>query len=77
MTAREQVVPLPVSGYETNAEFLKAKYEEVALRLQCAGLRRKLRQRDRPSLPGSGGAPQRSRPRGIRCGNGWRPRSRS
>lgn len=22
---------LPVSGYETNAEFLKAKYEEVAL----------------------------------------------
>ena len=62
MTAREQVVPLPVSGYEKNAEFLKAKYEEVALRLQCAGLRRKLRQRDRPSLQGSGEAAEEPTP---------------
>ncbi len=51
MTAREQA--LPVDGYETNAAFLKAKYDEVALQLECAGLRRQLRQWDRPWSTGS------------------------
>ena len=62
MTAREQAAPRPVGGYATNAEFLRAKYEEVALQLQCAELRRKLRRRDRPSLPGSSSAPEEPTP---------------
>ena len=57
MTAREQVA-LPVDGYETNAEFLKAKYEEVALQLECAGLRGQLRQWDRPWSTGLCGTSQ-------------------
>ena len=56
MTAREQA--LPVDGYETNAEFLKAKYDEVALQLECAGLRCQLRQWDRPWRTGSCGTSQ-------------------
>ncbi len=44
MTAAEQRA-IPVRGYATNTEFLEAKFKEVALQLECAGLRRLLGQR--------------------------------
>ena len=74
MTAREQA--LPVDGYETNAAFLKAKYDEVALQLECAGLRRQLRQWDRPWSTGLCATSQETmRVPADHLRQRWKPRS--